>query len=304
MVRKVIHIIGVPMDLGAGRRGVDMGPAACRVAGLGQQARELGYEVRDRGNVFVEQVERLRDPDAHAHYLEEIASAAEKLARITREVIENDGLPVVLGGDHSIAVGSVSGVASAYRERGEKIGIIWFDAHADMNTPESSPSGNIHGMPLACIMGHGPAELTGIGGYVGKVDPRNVAVIGVRQIDDGERALVRALGVRVFTARELDERGMNTVVNEALEIASDGTAGYHVTMDMDFVDPVHAPGVGTPVMGGATYRESHLGMEKVADHGGMVSLELTEVNPVFDTRNQTAELGVELLLSALGRRIL
>jgi arginase len=304
MMRKVIHIIGVPMDLGAGRRGVDMGPAACRVAGLGQQARELGYEVRDRGNVFVEQVERLRDPDAHAHYLEEIASAAEKLARITREVIENDGLPVVLGGDHSIAVGSVSGVASAYRERGEKIGIIWFDAHADMNTPESSPSGNIHGMPLACIMGHGPAELTGIGGYVGKVDPRNVAVIGVRQIDDGERALVRALGVRVFTARELDERGMNTVVNEALEIASDGTAGYHVTMDMDFVDPVHAPGVGTPVMGGATYRESHLGMEKVADHGGMVSLELTEVNPVFDTRNQTAELGVELLLSALGRRIL
>jgi arginase len=292
------------MDLGAGRRGVDMGPAALRVAGLGAGIQELGFEVKDCGNIFVEVAERLLEDDRNARYLKEIAAASSALAEKIQKILAEGGLPVILGGDHSIAVGSISGVAAHFRARGEKIGIIWFDAHADMNTPENSPSGNIHGMPLSAILGHGAPELTEIGGYVGKVDPANVALIGIRQIDAGERQLIRDLGVRAFTARELDERGMAAIMNEAIEIASRGTVGYHVTMDMDFIDPQYAPGVGTPVPGGATYRESHLGMEKIADDGRMLSLELTEVNPVFDTRNQTAELGVELLLSALGKCIL
>jgi arginase len=301
---KTVHIIGVPMDLGAGRRGVDMGPQAMRVAGLGGRIAALGYTVRDRGNIFVEQPERLASEDEKAHYLEEIADASVRLAHKTKDVMDEGGLPLVLGGDHSIAVGSVSGVAMHFNERGEKVGVVWCDAHADMNTPETTHSGNIHGMPLASLMGRGSPRLTMIGGYAPKVDPKNVALIGIRDIDDGERRLIRELGVRAFTAREMDERGMNAIMDEALEIASNGTAGYHMTMDVDFIDPRFAPGVGTPVPGGATYRESHLVMERVADHGGMVSLEYTELNPIFDVRNQSAEVGVELLLSALGKRIL
>jgi arginase len=299
-----VHIIGVPMDLGAGRRGVDMGPAAVRVAGLGAKAAALGYAVKDCGNVFVEQPERLRDESDRAHFLAEIASASARLAEKTRKILDEGGMPIVLGGDHSIAIGSVSGVAAHFRDRGERVGVIWLDAHADMNTPETTASGNIHGMPLACLMGRGPAELTEIFGFTPKVDPRNVALIGIRDIDPGERALIRELGVRAFTAREMDERGMNSIMDEALEIASEGTAGYHVTLDVDFIDPRFAPGVGTPVPGGATYRESHLAMERVADDGRMVSLEYTELNPIFDVRNQSAEVGVELLLSALGKSIL
>jgi arginase len=301
---KSLNIIGVPMDLGAGRRGVDMGPAAVRVAGLGARAAALGYGVKDCGNIFVEQPERLRDEFDTARYLSEIAAASTKLAEKTRRVLDEGGLPIVLGGDHSIAVGSVSGVSAHFRERGERVGVIWLDAHADMNTPDSTSSGNIHGMPLACLMGRGPQELTHIFGYAPKVDPKNVALIGIRDIDPGERALIRELGVRAFTAREMDERGMSAIMDEALEIASDGTVGYHVTLDVDFIDPRFAPGVGTPVPGGATYRESHLAMERVADHGRMVSLEYAELNPVYDVRNQSAEVGVELLLSALGKSIL
>lgn len=299
-----IHIIGVPMDLGAGRRGVDMGPAAVRVAGLGAKAAALGYGVKDCGNVFVEQVERLSSGSDNAHYLDEIAAASVRLAEKTKKILEEGGLPVVLGGDHSIAIGSASGVSAFFHERKQSIGIIWFDAHADMNTPESTGSGNIHGMPLACLMGRGPAQLTEIFGFTPKIDPRNVALIGIRDIDPGERALIKELGVRAFTAREMDERGMNAIMDEALSIASRGTVGYHVTLDVDFIDPRFAPGVGTPVPGGATYRESHLAMERIADHGGMVSLEYAELNPVYDVRNQSAEVGVELLLSALGKSIL
>jgi len=260
--------------------------------------------VKDRGNIFVEQVERLRDDSNHARYLDEIAAASRRLAEKTREVLDKGGMPVVLGGDHSIAVGSVSGVSAYFHERGEKVGIIWLDAHADMNTPETTDSGNIHGMPLACLMGRGPASLTEIFDFAPKVDPKNVALIGIRDIDAGERKLIKELGVRAFTAREMDERGMTAIMDEALTIASNGTAGYHVTLDVDFIDPRFAPGVGTPVPGGATYRESHLAMERVADHGGMVSLEYAELNPVYDVRNQSAEVGVELLLSALGKSIL
>lgn len=303
-MNKDLHIIGVPMDLGAGRRGVDMGPQAIRVAGLGSRAAALGYRVRDRGNIFVEQPERLRDASDRARYLEEIAAASVRLAEKTREVLDEGGTPVVLGGDHSIAIGSVSGVAAHYREREERVGIIWLDAHADMNTPDTTGSGNIHGMPLACVMGRGPRELTGIFDFAPKVEPKNVALIGIRDIDAGERSLIKELGVRAFTAREMDERGMSSIMDEAIAIASDGTAGYHVTLDVDFIDPRFAPGVGTPVPGGATYRESHLAMEHVADDGRMVSLEFAELNPIFDVRNQSAEVGVELLLSALGKSIL
>lgn len=301
---KTVHIIGVPMDLGAGRRGVDMGPQALRVAELGEKVAKLGYPVRDRGNIFVEQPERLDEEHPRARYLNEIARASERTAAKTKEVMDEGGLPLVLGGDHSIAVGSVSGISAHFHEKGEKIGIIWFDAHADMNTPETTESGNIHGMPLACLMGRGPEELTGIGGFAPKVDPSNVALIGIRDIDDGERRLIKELGVRAYTARELDERGMSAIMDEALGIVSRGTSGYHVTLDVDFIDPRFAPGVGTPVPGGATYRESHLAMEHIADHGGMVSLEYTELNPIYDIRNQSAEVGVQLLLSALGKSIL
>ncbi|HQR37800.1 MAG TPA: arginase [Blastocatellia bacterium] len=301
---KTVHIIGVPMDLGAGRRGVDMGPAALRVAGLGAKIAELGYDVMDCGNIFVEQVERLRDDNCRAHYLSEISNASLSLAEKTRKILDDDGFPIVLGGDHSIAIGSVSGISAHFQARREKIGIIWLDAHADMNTPETTNSGNIHGMPLASLMGRGLPELTDIFGYSPKVDPANVALIGIRDIDPGERALIKELGVRAFSAREMDERGMNAIMDEALDIASRGTAGYHVTLDVDFIDPRFAPGVGTPVPGGATYRESHLAMERIADHGAAVSLEYTELNPIYDVRNQSAEVGVELLLSALGKSIL
>lgn len=303
-MKKHIHIIGVPMDLGAGRRGVDIGPSALRVAGLGAKVAELGYPVTDEGNIFVELVERLDSENSKARYLDEIAGASVRLANKTRAALDGGGMPLVLGGDHSIAIGSASGVAMHHHDRGERIGVVWFDAHADMNTPDSTISGNIHGMPLACLMGRGPKELVEIGGFAPKIDPRNVALIGIRDIDPGERALIRELGVRAFSAREMDERGMNSIMDEALEIASNGTAGYHVTLDVDFIDPRFAPGVGTPVPGGATYRESHLAMERVADHGGMLSLEYAELNPIFDVRNQSAEVGVELLLSALGKSIL
>ncbi|HSO75733.1 MAG TPA: arginase, partial [Blastocatellia bacterium] len=213
-------------------------------------------------------------------------------------------LPVILGGDHSIAIGSVAGVASFYRKREQKVGIIWLDAHTDVNTPETSPSGNIHGMPLAALLGYGARQLTHVAGFAPKVLPENVAVIGARSIDPGEREFVKSKGVRVFPMSELDERGFPAVIAEAVKIASTNTAGIHVTMDMDFIDPFYAPGVGTPERGGATYREGHLAMEKIADSGKVLSVELTEVNPVFDISNQTAQLAVELILSALGKRIL
>jgi arginase len=303
MTKKAI-IIGVPMDLGAGRRGVDMGPSAIRIGGLNQAVTMLGYDVTDAGNNNVHPPEAIVEINPRARYLKEIAEASRELAEKVETALEEGAIPIILGGDHSIAIGSVSGVAAYYRKRGEKIGIIWLDAHPDINTPNTTPSGNIHGMPLAAIMGYGPRELTEIAGFAPKVLPENVAIIGARSIDPGERELIKTLGLRVFTMSELDERGMAEVIGEAIGIASRDTVGIHATMDMDFIDPFYAPGVGTPERGGATYRESHLAMEKIAESGAVLSVELTEVNPVYDTVNQTAQLGVELILSALGKKIM
>jgi len=237
-------------------------------------------------------------------YLPEIIKACEQLALKVEEILSSDRLPVILGGDHSIAIGSFSGVTSFFRKRQESIGLIWFDAHADMNTPESTPSGNIHGMPLAALLGYGTRELTNVAGFAPKLDPRLCAHVGARDIDSGERELIRELGMRFFTMREIDERGMAACMDEAIAIASKASGGYAVTFDVDALDPGDAPGSGTLVRGGLTYREAHLGMEKIAEAGGMRSLEVVEINTALDVNNKTAELGVELILSALGKTIL
>ncbi len=292
------------MDLCAGRRGVDMGPSAIRIAGLGPAVKRLGYEVVDAGNIHVSPPEAVPRIDNRAPYLPEIALVVGKLALKVEAVLDEGTIPVILGGDHSIAVGSVAGLAAYYRKRQEAVGIIWLDAHTDINTPDTSPSGNIHGMPLAALLGQGVPELVQIAGFAPKVRPENTVVIGARSVDPGEKDLIRSLGVRVYTMSEVDERGMATVVREAVAIATRGTAGFHLTVDMDFIDPLYAPGVGTPERGGATYREAHLAMETIADSGKVLSVEVTEVNPLFDVANQTGQLAAELILSALGKKIM
>ena len=304
MTQKKVTIVGVLMDLGADRRGVDMGPSAVRVANLNERLASLGYEVTDSGNIGVRNPEMMSIVDNRAKYLHEIAVACQSLADQVEHILDAGAIPIVLGGDHSIAIGSVAGLASFYRKRDSRVGVIWFDAHGDMNTPETSPSGNIHGMPFAAILGHGVQELTHISGFAPKVSPEDCVLIGARSVDREEAVALKESGIRVITMRELDERGMSTVMDEAMWLASRRTAGFHVTMDMDFVDPDYAPGVGTPVPGGPTYRESHLAMEKIADSGKLLSFELTEVNPVLDSSNRTAELGVQLILSAFGKKIM
>jgi arginase len=299
-----VSIIGAPCGFGASVAGVDLGPAAMRVAGLRQRVAQLGYEVRDLGDL---RFECPTEPPPHGEklrYLREIKDACVQLAEDVKKSLRGGELPVVLGGDHSIAIGSVAGVSSFYRERGQSLGLVWFDAHADMNTPETTPSGNIHGMPLAVLLGYGTPELTDIEGFSPKVDPRFCAHIGARDVDAGERELIRKLGMRFFTMREIDERGMSACMDEAIAIASKADAGYHVTLDVDALDPGDAPGSGTVVRGGLTYREAHLAMEKIAEAGGAVSLEVVEINTALDINNRTAELGVELILSGLGKTIL
>jgi arginase len=299
-----IAVIGAPMDLGAGRRGVDMGPSAMRVAGLDEKLASLGYEVEDLGNIVVDQPENLPVGAENARYLPQIANTCARLAEMVRQAAENGRVPLVLGGDHSVAMGTVAGMATHFREHGERIGVIWIDAHADMNTPQSSPSGNVHGMPLACVVGLGPRELTHLADLSPMVDPSNVAIIGLRSVDEIERRNVRCAGVRAFTMRDIDERGLRSVMQEAIEHSTRGTSGFHLSFDMDAVDPAEAPGVGTPVRGGITYREAHLAMETICDSGRMTSIEVVEVNPVIDEVNRTALLAVELIMSALGKRIL
>jgi arginase len=304
MRHSTIAILGVPLDLGAGRRGVDMGPSALRVAGLNARIASLGYRVEDLGNAVAEQPESSPAGAGTARYLAQIARCSTRVMRMVEQAAVAGKLPLVLGGDHSVAVGTVSGMARAFRKRKQSLGLIWIDAHPDMNTPETSPSGNVHGMPLACLLGMGPPELARLGGFAPKIDPRKTVLIGIRDVDALEKPHVRDSGVRAFTMRDLDERGLRTVVEEAIEIAGSGTAGFHLSLDMDAVDPREAPGVGTPVRGGMTYREAHLAMELICDSGRMRSMEVVEVNPVLDEGNRTAALAVELVMSALGKVIL
>jgi arginase len=299
-----VSIIGVPLSFGAGTAGVDLGPAAMRVARLNQRLALLGYEVRDLGDMRLERPQTIAATDDKAKYLREISRACEELAAEVQRVMRAGEFPIVLGGDHSIAAGSIAGAASFHHERQQPIGLIWFDAHADMNTPESTLSGNVHGMPLAALFGYGAPELTHIAGFAPKLDPRYCAHIGARDLDPAERELIRNIGLRCFTMRELDERGMNACITEAIEIAKGAPGGYYVTLDVDALDPGDAPGSGTVVRGGLTYRESHLALEKIAEAGGMIAFEVVEINTALDVNNRTAELGVELILSALGKTIL
>jgi len=299
-----IAIIGAPLDLGQGRRGVDMGPSAIRVANLNKRLSDLGYHVDDLGNIPVDQPESLPEGPARAKYLPQIALACKRLASMVDQALTKKKMPLVLGGDHSVAAGTVAGVSRHFRRKKQNIGLIWIDAHADMNTPDSSPSGNVHGMPLACCVGLGPPELANLLGYAPKVNPRRTVLVGLRDVDSLEKEHVRDTGVRAFTMRDIDERGLRSVMDEAFRIATEDTVGFHLSLDMDWVDPQFAPGVGTPVRGGATYREAHHAMELVCDGGRMLSMEVVEVNPVIDERNRTADLAVEMIMSALGKRIL
>ena len=296
--------MGFRLTLASPGVGVDMGPSAVRVAGLEARLEALGHVVEDGGNVAVAIPEQKKEGDPHAKYLKEITATCTKHAELILKTLEAGKFPLSLGGDHSMAVGSVAGVAEFHRKQNQKIGLIWIDAHTDINTPDSSPSGNVHGMPLAAIMGLGPPELANIFNFSPKVKPENCVLVGVRDIDAIEKEHVRRAGIEVFTMRDIDERGMRTVIEEALRMAGRGTAGYHVSLDMDWIDPEDAPGVGTPVRGGATYREAHLAMEIIADHSRMLSFEIVEVNPVIDEHNRTADLAVELAVSAFGKKIL
>jgi len=299
-----VTVIGVPLDLGAGRRGVDMGPSAFRVADIDGKIRALGHVVEDAGDIDVEIAETHQPGDPKLKYLKEIRDVCEALRDRVGLALESGSMPVVLGGDHSIAMGTIAGLSRHYRRLGQRIGLIWFDAHADANNAETTPSGNIHGMPLAVCVGIGEPSLTGLAGERPMVDGARAALVGIRDLDPAERANVHASGIGAFTMRDIDERGMRSVMEEAIKRATAGTAGIHVSFDLDGMDPDYAPGVGTPVPGGLSYREAHLAMEMLADTGKVISAEFVEVNPILDNRNGTATLGVELLASLLGKKIL
>jgi arginase len=300
VARRGVAIVGAPLDLGAGgRRGVDMGPSAIRYAGLGERIESLGLVCRDRANVDAPLRETADAGDPRARFLTAIRETCERVAVRVADAVREGSTPLVLGGDHSIALGTLGGLASV---RGAG-GVIWLDAHGDLNTPETTPSGNVHGMPLAAALGRGGAGFLSDAWSLPSVDPARVALVGTRSLDPGERELARGLGLAVFTMSEIDRRGLEAVVRDALAVVS-GAAFVHVSLDMDVVDPGVAPGVGTPVRGGLSYREAHLAMELVAEAGVLGSLEIVEVNPILDHENQTARLAVELAASALGARIL
>jgi arginase len=300
-----VHLIGVPLDLGAGRRGVDMGPSAFRIAGLGERLTALGCPVSDKGDLPTPIAETKQPRDDRKKYVREIAKVCEKLYATSLASLDAGALPIVLGGDHSLGAGSVA-AASAWAKKSQKrpIGLLWIDAHGDMNTPTTSTSGNVHGMPLAALLGNEPGELSGLGGFSPKVLPARTVLIGVRNLDEREKQMVRDSKVHVFTMKDVDRQGIAAIMEQAVAIAGEGTAGIHVSFDMDVCDPSIAPGVGTPVKGGLDYREAHLVMEIVADSGKLTSLDFVEVNPTLDVRNATAQLGTELALSALGMKIL
>jgi arginase len=300
-----VHIIGVPLDLGSGRRGVDMGPSAFRIAGLDERLSALGCAVVDRGDLQTPIPETQERRDERKKYIHDIAAVCETLYERSLLSFEQGALPLVLGGDHSLAAGSVAAAAQWARvSRTRPIGLLWVDAHGDMNTPATSPSGNVHGMPLAALLGPEPSELAQIGGWSPKVLPGHTVLLGIRNLDEREKAAVRGSGVHVFTMKDIDRHGIASIAEQAVSLAGAGTAGVHVSFDLDACDPMIAPGVGTPVRGGLNYREAHMLMEIVADSGRLTSLDMVEVNPILDTQNTTAQLGTELVLSALGMKIL
>ncbi|MGO4889686.1 arginase [Anaerobacillus sp. MEB173] len=298
---KEVSIIGAPMDLGQVRRGVDMGPSAMRYAGLIEQIESLGYSVKDNGDI---QIDRSSvNEDARHENLKnfrEVVRVSEELQKAINRIHNEGSFPLVLGGDHSISIGSIAGLAKFY----ENLGVIWYDAHADLNTAETSPSGNIHGMPLAVNLGIGHDDLINIGGYCPKVKPENIVIIGARSIDDGERELIREKGIKVFTMHEIDRLGMTKVIEETIDYLSSRTDGVHLSLDLDAIDPVDAPGVGTPVMGGITYRESHLALEMLSEAEIITSAEFVEINPILDNKNQTADVATALMTSLLGKKLL
>jgi len=301
---KPVHVIGVPLDLGGGRRGVDMGPSAFRIAGLGDQIASLGFTVVDKGDLPAPIPETKRPEDLHKKYIRDIAKVCQKLYDVALKSLDDGALPVVLGGDHSLAAGSVAASAAWVRRTQQKpLGLLWVDAHGDMNTPTTTTSGNVHGMPLAALLGQEPAELASIG-FSPSILPQNAVLVGVRNLDEQEKAQIRASSVHVFTMKDIDRDGIAKIAERAIALASDGTGGIHVSFDLDVCDPSFAPGVGTPVKGGFDYREAHMIMEMVADSRRLVALDLVEVNPTLDIRNTTAEFATELALSALGKNIL
>lgn len=309
--REKVGIIGVPLGFGAGRTGSQLGVEAMRLAKIRgatliDHIKELGFDVTDHGDIEVVMPQRVADESENPKYLPEMAATSANIASKVKEVLGDGSFPVILGGDHSVAIGSVSGVSSFFHDRGEEIGLIWFDAHADINTPETSASGNIHGMPMAALLGQGCDELVNIEGFSPKIDPKYIAHVGVRDVDAGERARILDLGLRdqFFTMSDIDKRGILACVNDAIDIAGAAPGGFAVTFDVDMIDPRFAPGSGTLVRGGTTYREAHLALEVLAERGGMRSFEIVEVNPLLDQQNITVELACELVLSALGKTIL
>lgn len=291
------------MDLGAGRRGVDMGPSAIRIAGITEKLSALGHTVIDDGDIQVKAPETQRIKDSRLKYLSEIVRACTLLASKVEKTMESGNFPLVIGGDHSIAIGTIAGISSFCRKKNKSLGVLWVDAHGDMNTPETTPSGNIHGMPLAVSVGLGALELTSVGGDFRKVDPKNVVMIAIRDLDEGEKAAIKKNGLNIFTMEDIDKHGMAVVITKALRKLR-AVDYLHVSFDLDAMDPQVAPGVGTPVKGGLDYREAHLIMETLAESKRMTSLEVVEANPILDNRNQSAEFAVELVQSGFGKKII
>ncbi len=305
--QNTIQIIGVPLDLGASRRGTDAGPSALRVAGLRAGLRKMGYEIALDQDINVPQMEtqdKSVRKKSSARYKQEILKVCTDLANTTYSALEKGHFPLITGGDHSVAMGSVSATSHFHRKQGQEIGLLWFDAHGDMNTPESSPSGNIHGMPLAHLLGQGDQDLVNIMTHGAKVKPENVVLMGIRDIDTHEQQIIRDAGIHVFTMRDIDERGMAAVSREAIELVTQGTAGFHLSFDLDGCDPSVIPGTGTTVQGGVNYREAHLLLELCAESEKMLAMDVVELNPFLDEKNISAERAVLLIKSALGQCIL
>ncbi|KIL51782.1 arginase [Jeotgalibacillus soli] len=300
MDKKRISVIGVPMDLGQMRRGVDMGPSAIRYAGVIEHLEHLGHIIEDLGDIQITPAERVHTAETNLRNLEAVADGNTKLADIVNNVISNGDFPLILGGDHSIAIGTLAGVSQHYKN----LGVIWYDAHGDLNTGETSPSGNIHGMPLAVSLGIGHPTLVNIHGYAPKVKPQNIVIIGARSLDDGECRLIKEKGIRVYTMHEIDRLGMTKIMEETIQYLKEKTDGVHLSLDLDGLDPSDAPGVGTPVIGGLSYRESHLAMEMLEESEMITSAEFVEVNPILDERNKTATVAVALMCSLFGEKLL